>query len=302
MRARIFGRMVLATALAMAMLAPAALAGMFDKIPGVGSVSEIRRRTDQVQKVAKATTAATAEITDEQEYYIGRAVAATILKQYKVWDNPAANAYVSKVGQALALVSARPQTFGGYHFLVLDSDEINAFAAPGGLILVSRGLLRCCASEDELAAVLAHEIGHVQLKHGLGAIGKSRLMDLGGFLAKQGAAEVGSTNLNKLTRLFGQSVGDVTKTLMISGYSRSQEAEADMAAVRIMRAMGYQPAALISMLKKMKARYPKSKVGFAKTHPDPLDRAAGVRKKIGKDKFGPPEIRIERFAKSLSDA
>lgn len=145
-----------------------AAAGLLDAIPGVGSVGEIRRRVQQVQRVAGAAQRATAEITPRQEYYIGRAVAATILKQYRPWNHPAANAYVNKVGQSLALVSDAPQTFGGYHFLVLDSPEINAFAAPGGLILVSRGLLACCGSEDELAAVLAHEISHVQLKHGLG--------------------------------------------------------------------------------------------------------------------------------------
>ncbi len=74
------------------------------------------------------------------------------------------------LGQSLVIFSDRPETFGGYHFLLLDSNEINAFAAPGGLILVTRGMLQCCANEDELAAVLAHEIAHVEKKHGLTAI------------------------------------------------------------------------------------------------------------------------------------
>ncbi len=278
-----------------------AAAGLIDTIPGVGSVGEIRRRVQQVQRVAGAAQRATAEITPRQEYYIGRAVAATILKQYRPWDHPAANAYVNKVGQCLALVSDVPQTFGGYHFLVLDSPEINAFAAPGGFILVSRGLLACCGSEDELAAVLAHEISHVQLKHGLGAIKKSRLVDLGRLLIREGVREVGSARLNQLTRVFGRSVGDITKTLMISGYSRAQETEADRAAVKLLRRMGYQPAALISMLQKMKARYPKTKVGFAKTHPDPLERVRAVRSAVGAAGFHPPAVRVQRFQNALSE-
>ena len=80
-----------------------------------------------------------------------------------------------RLGQSLAQFSERPETFGGYHFLALDSAEINAFAAPGGLILVTRGLLDCCQTEDELAAVLAHEIGHVEKQHGLRAIRTGRL-------------------------------------------------------------------------------------------------------------------------------
>ena len=75
----------------------------------------------------------------------------------------------------LSKTSDLPETFGGYHFLILDSDEINAFAAPGGFIFVTRGLLRCCKHEDAAAAVLAHEIGHVELRHGLQAIKKSRI-------------------------------------------------------------------------------------------------------------------------------
>lgn len=285
----------------LALISVPAAAGFLDKLASPGTVSEIQKRAGQATRVVKAVRKSTAEITPEQEYYIGRAVAATILKQYRPWDNPAANAYLNKVGQALALVSDQPETFGGYHFLALDSDEINAFAAPGGLILVSRGLLRCCKSEDELAAVLAHEIGHVQLKHGLGAIKKSRLMDLGGMLVKEGIKEFSSSQVRQLTQIFGESVGDITKTLMINGYSRTQESEADAAAVVLLRRMGYQPAGLIVMLKKMKANYPKDAVGFAKTHPDPLDRVRDVQPKVGGAAFNPPAVRVQRFEKTLSN-
>ncbi|RPJ39713.1 MAG: peptidase M48, partial [Planctomycetaceae bacterium] len=140
---------------------------------GVISSDEAQSITRGAQAVEKSWQ----DLTPEQEYYVGRAVAAQVLQSYPPLDRPQANEYLNLLGQSLAIFSERPETFGGYHFLLLDSDEINAFAAPGGLILVSRGMLRCCQSEDELAAVLAHEICHVEQKHGLSAIKQSRLTD-----------------------------------------------------------------------------------------------------------------------------
>ena len=92
------------------------------------------------------------DITPEQEYYIGRAVGATLVTRYKPWRRESAEQYLNVMGQALAQFSDLPQTFGGYRFMVLDSDEVNAFAAPGGLIFVTRGMLRCCPDEDSAAA------------------------------------------------------------------------------------------------------------------------------------------------------
>lgn len=117
------------------------------------------------------------DITPEQEHYLGRSVAAVILSRYPCSQHRSAQKYVNLLGQSLAQVSDRPETFGGYHFLVLDSDEINALSAPGGFIFVTKGLIRCCKTEDAMAAILAHEIGHVQRRHGLQAIQESRITD-----------------------------------------------------------------------------------------------------------------------------
>ncbi len=128
---------------------------------------------EQAKSITRSTTAIAKTLEDftpEQEYYIGRSVGAVIVNRYKPYPNAQANSYLNLVGQTLAQASDRPETFGGYHFLILDSDEINAFAAPGGLIFVSRGMLRCCRSEDAVAAVLAHEVGHIQLRHGIQSI------------------------------------------------------------------------------------------------------------------------------------
>lgn len=231
-------------------------------------------------KVGKTAVRAAEDITPEQEYYIGRAVAASILAKYRPWNNQAADQYVNLLGQSLALASSKPQTFGGYHFLILDSEEINAFGCPGGLILITRGLLRCCKTEAQVAAVLAHEIGHVALQHGLGAIKQSRYMDLGKVLAQEGASQAGG-NLAALTNAFGGTVGDITQTLLVGGYSRSQESEADKASAATLQALGYDPRALVQVLEVMKTRLKPGGLDFAKTHPDPADRIADVEEICG---------------------
>jgi predicted Zn-dependent protease len=233
-----------------------------------------------VNNFAGSVADLTKQITPEQEYYIGRTVAATVLSQHK----PLAgvddlNTYLNTVGQALAQFSLRPETFGGYHFLALDSDEINAFAAPGGLILVTRGLLACCQTEDELAAVLAHEIGHVEKLHGIRAIKTGRL-SAAMLNALSVAGNYSGQQLAELTQAFDASISDITQTLMNSGYSRKLEYEADTAAVAILKGAGYETGALAAMLENMAQKWDASRKDFAATHPPPADRIAQL-KKIG---------------------
>ena len=138
------------------------------------------------------------DLSPEQEYYIGRSVGAMVLRQYEVLDKPAVNRYLNILGQGLAQFSDRPEIYSGYRFLALDSLEINAFATPGGHILVSRGLLACARSEDELAAILAHEIVHVAHRHGVNSIKSARF---GEALAKL-TVEAGKLGNSDLARFF----------------------------------------------------------------------------------------------------
>jgi predicted Zn-dependent protease len=258
-------------------------------------------QSQSINRVAKAADKSFEDIDPEQEYYIGRAVAATILNTYPPADDEALNRYVNLLGQTIAFASDRPETFGGYHFLVLGTDEINAFAAPGGFILVSRGLIRCCRSEDELAAVLAHEVGHVVNKDGLRAIKKSRLTSALTTIATEGAANLGSEKLAKLTEEFSGSITDITSTLMNSGYSRSLEKQADASAVADLRRVGYSPQALVTMLGEMKKRLTPGGPGFARTHPDPSDRIADIQGSVSGSPAPPdPETRRNRFAAAVA--
>ena len=241
-----------------------------------GGLSE--EQAGSINRTASALGKAIDSITPEQEYYIGRTVAATVLVGYKPKTTQELNAYVNQVGQSLALFSTKPETFGGYHFLVLDSKDINAFAAPGGLVLVTSGLLDCCQTEDELAAVLAHEIGHVEKQHGLRAIKTGRLSSAMTILAVEAGKNLSGENLAEVTKAFDESINDITSTLVNSGYSRKLEYEADAAGVEILKKSGYQPGALVAMLENMQKSWDPSRHDFAATHPPPADRIAQLKK------------------------
>ncbi|MBT3191583.1 MAG: M48 family metalloprotease [Verrucomicrobia bacterium] len=261
--------------------------------------------TDQASSINKSSTAvgrAFDKLTPQQEYFIGRSVAASILASYAPYDREAANRYLNTIGQALALASDKPETFGGYHFLIMDTDEVNAFAAPGGLILISRGMLRCCRSEDEVAAVLAHEIGHVQLEHGLRAIKKSRWTSAFTILGAETAKSLGGQQLAELTTAFEGAIGDVTATMVNSGYARKLESEADAVAITILKRVGYNLAALSSMLTEMGKQLDHDERGFAKTHPAPADRIADIAPMIGTaSEIAVQKQRTARFKHTLGN-
>jgi len=233
-----------------------------------------------VASIAVKTTAKAAEasrpISDSEEYYIGRAVAARVLGTNRLVQDPQLILYVNEVGETVARKSPRPNTFKGYHFAVLDTSTPNAFACPGGIIFVTRGLVEMCGSEDELAAVLAHEVGHVANKDGINSISKARwtqvLTTLGTETAKQYAGAGG-----QLVTLFEGSIDDVFKTIVVNGYSRSAEEAADAQAVTTLRAAGYDPGALSSLLTKMLAKQGAGATGIFKTHPPTNERLAKLK-------------------------
>ncbi|MFO7666439.1 MAG: M48 family metalloprotease, partial [Desulfobacterales bacterium] len=209
-------------------------------------------QAESIQKTARAVSRSAEEFTPEQEYYIGRSVGAVVLSKYPAHDDGRVNQYLNIIGQTLAQASDLPGIFGGYHFLVLNSNQINAFATPSGLVFVTRGLLRCCRSEDALAAVLAHEIGHIELRHGMQAIKKARITEALTTIAAEGAKTFGSKEVAALTETFGGTITDITNTMIEKGYSRSSEYEADLKAVKLLRRVGYDPNGLVEMLTAMK--------------------------------------------------
>jgi beta-barrel assembly-enhancing protease len=257
-----------------------------------------------IEKTFDATAKAHEKFTSENEYYLGRSVTATVLGQYKPLDDAKANDYINLLGQTLAMASDKPETFGGYHFLILDTDEINAIAAPGGFILVSRGLLHCCRDEESLAAVLAHEVGHVQLAHGVKAITSARWKTAGMTAALETGKSMSPGMLSEAVGTFEACVTDVTDKIINSGYARKQEFEADKAAIQILTRVGYNPAGLKQMLAEMQKRVnPADKRGFGKTHPEPkarIDQIEPLLVTVAASAAPGADIRAKRFSEAMA--
>ena len=279
------------------------LAGCAAVQEGLSALEKSDSGAGAVVKTAQALRKSFSEITEEEEYYIGRAVAALILSRYKIYEDEKLTAYVNRVGKAVAVHSHRPETYAGYHFLILEAGEVNALAAPGGFIFVTTGLLKRCANEDVLAGILAHEIGHVSAKHGLQAIKKSRLIDAFKIIGEQAGKRYGPGELAQLTGIFENVLGDITEKLIERGYDRKCEYEADRLGVRFTAGTGYSPSGLADFLKALSGiTVEGSAKGWFKTHPAPQERLAQVEAEI--HKLGPvpsiQEVRTSRFREAVS--
>ena len=242
-----------------------------------------------LRAAAKAASEATQPLSPSQEYYIGRAVTARIFSLYGLYDTPALNEYLNKLGQGLSLFSSRPEIYTGYRFAVLDSGEVNAFASPGGHILITRGLLAKVESEDELAAVLAHEIAHVALRHGLASVQGSRLAQIASDYALSAGLSSGGEAAS-FTEAFGEAISEIATVLLISGYSQSFELQADREAKRILLQAAYDPAALDRLIAKLPSQ-DQEPSGFAQTHPKPSFRIEALH-----DELITPKNALERHS------
>lgn len=221
---------------------------------------------------SKAIDAAQA-ITPEKEYYIGRAVAADILQRYGLYEDDAATRYLNLLGQSIAMTSDHAP-FAGYRFAILDTSQANAFAAPGAYIFVTRGLLRTVSSEEELAAALAHEIGHIEARHAIGAIKSQRWTEATRAMGDEAARQAGG-DAARLNNAFGDAVGDVTQMLILTGYSREQEKAADQAAVKLLARANYNPGAMAAMLSKLD-RHDAGLASLTQSHPGIDERIAAL--------------------------
>lgn len=249
-----------------------------------------------IDQTAMKTEKAARPVTESEEYYIGRGVAARILRQYELHRHAGSVRYVNHVGGTLTINSPRPYTYGGYHFALLDTDEINAFACPGGIIFVTRGMLRLVQNEDELAAVLAHEIAHVSQKHGLRSISKARWTEVVTTVAGGVAREYSGAEMETLINLFEGTIDDVFQTLVVSGYDRASEYEADALAIKCLDASGYDSREFLGVLGRLARAKKQTTGGIFATHPDIEGRIEKVKVLCQAEEEAPlPRGRINRF-------
>jgi predicted Zn-dependent protease len=256
--------------------------------------SEAGKAISVGSKAAQKTMVAARGISDSEEYYIGRAVAARLLARNSLSQNRDANTYVNEVGQAVAKKSSMPRTYRGYHFGILETSDANAYACPGGIILITRGLIKECQNEDELAAVLAHEVAHIAHKDGVNSINKARWTEVLTSTGAEAARQYGGGVAGSLVSMFESSIDDVFKTLVVNGYSRAAEENADRAAVTTLTRAGYNPAALAAILGRLNSRGGGG--GIFRSHPLTSQRVEAVKMLARQGTPSPQEqIRTKRF-------
>jgi len=204
----------------------------------------------------------------EKEVREGRMLAAQVDKEAKFVDDPIITEYVNRVGQNIVLHSDAKIPFT---IKVIDSDEVNAFALPGGFFYVNKGLLLAADNEAELAGVMAHEIAHVCARHAMENERKMQVLDYGmlaGILL--GGPIIGNVLYNG---------GSFFEGMAFLKFSRSAEEEADRLGVQYMWAAGYDPTAMATMFEKLEAKNKKKPGTISKlfaTHPAPPERRAAA--------------------------
>jgi len=171
----------------------------------------------------------------QQEVRVGAEEHEKVIKQFGLYNDPALVNYVGEIGRRVTRNTERPDV--QYKFFIVDSPIVNAFALPGGYIYVSRGLLALANSEAELAAVLAHETGHIPGRHSAERYSRGVVTSLGAAVL---AAAIGNDTAS-------QALG-VGSDLFLKSYSRGQENEADSLGMRYLSRAGYDPKAMAAFL------------------------------------------------------
>jgi predicted Zn-dependent protease len=206
---------------------------------------------------------------ESQEIELGRQTDIEVGATYGIYEDPVLTAYITKMGQSLAAKGQRPEL--PWRFTVLDSPVVNAFAVPGGSIYVTRGILALIGSEAELAAVLGHEIGHVNARHSMSQMSKQQVVQAGLALGSAVSAQFA-----KYAGLAGTGV-----QVLFLKFSRDDETQADGLGIGYARAAGYNPADMaltFAALQKLGdlSGAGSSMPGFLSTHPLTTDRVAHV--------------------------
>ncbi|MGK2951585.1 MAG: M48 family metalloprotease [Thiobacillus sp.] len=209
-------------------------------------------------------------MSEQQEIQMGAQAHQDVLKEYAALDHPGLQAYVNEVGQRLAQQGHRPNL--QWHFTVVDSPDVNAFALPGGYVYITRGLMAYLNSEAELAGVIGHEIGHVTARHGVRQQSASMAAGLGAVL--------GSILVPELGNQAGASLLQSLAQAWTAGYGREHELESDRLGAEYLAKTGYRPQAMIDVIGVLKnqelfaaeqakrdGRQPRTYHGTFDTHP-----------------------------------
>lgn len=254
-------------------LAPVASAEQLGKLGGA------LKRAQQLKDV---------EMTEAEEQQLGAEVSQRVRARYGVVQSQAVHRYVTLVGTALTQVSSRPNI--PWKFIVLDTDAVNAFAAPGGFVHITKGALANLKNESELAGVLSHEIIHVTEKHTIRAIQKGKLVQMGADEKMSGAI------MNKLA--------DEAYKVIDQGFGRGDELEADEKGVTLANTVGYLPTGingfLAMLMERNKATNTEERNGLFASHPQTKERIDKMTKQIAAAKLTSTATVEARYASTIT--
>ncbi len=273
--------------------ATSASAGFFDEVQKFVKPDS---KEGKIFSGATQVLSSSKEIDYKTERTIGESLALEGLQRF---GNPVKSEslqrYVNQVGTAVAANSKRSTI--PYQFAVLDSKVQNAFAVPGGVIFISRALVSILDDEAELAAVLAHEVGHVSEKHALKSTQRAQFMQGVGTIT---AASLGGSK----GKQFAAAIGDMQAVLFDKGLDKEMEFEADAAAMETTYRTGYDPSAMIRVLEKLQkleAASKDKKGSWFSTHPPLADRIAKLQAQLQKYPDYSSLARVhDRFVKTVT--
>ena len=263
----------------------------------LGALGKIKKGADQAADAKKKYDDMT--FSPEEERQIGEQVSAKLRQRFGVYQNQDVTKYVALVGSVMAQGSTQPTL--DWHFIVLDSDGVNAYATPGGFVHITRGLLGMLKDESELAGVLGHEVTHVTERHTVDELRKSAM-------TKEATEQAGKGSLTKdiISRLAGKAFQDIFN----GKFSQAQESDSDRVSARLANKAGYSPHGLATALQKIADRNAGQQQpnGWFSSHPALKDRINNIEKQIKSEKLNATATVAPRYkqyitfdAKPLSD-
>jgi predicted Zn-dependent protease len=251
-----------------------------EQIGGITKGLSIAKKANEVRDLS---------MTDAEEQELGKNVSERIRTRYGVVQDASVHRYVALVGTVMAQLSTRPNL--PWTFIVLDTDGVNAFAAPGGYVHITRGALALVKSEAELAGVLGHEIIHITEKHTIRAIQKSKAVQMGA-----------SETLSGSSALMERAVTATYDNIVEKGFGRGEENESDEKGIILANRAGYAPAGLSGFLTTLKDRNKDAteKRGLFASHPEMQERLDRIPKIIASNKLAATATLEARYKKNVT--
>ena len=219
-------------------------------------------------------------ISESQETQLGLQAAQDVLKKEKESADQLQTERVKRVGRRIAVAANKPDYQWEFH--LIEKDTVNAFCLPGGKVFVYTGILDLATSNDELAAIMGHEIAHALVRHGGERMSMALMAQFGGQAASM-AIGAGTGNA-AVTQVFSQAYGIGTQVGFLLPHSRTQESEADEVGMILAAKAGYEPSGALTLWQKMDAYSAKkgqNAPAWMSTHPSSKDRIRDIQAKMG---------------------